>query len=454
MSAERLAAEDRCEEAIDARAARARARARRRRRRRGRRPLPAAPAALRRRRDRARRRAAGWRRTTPRLAVELVMAQYHLGDRARAEARSPTRSGSRPTTRVCRSTRGCCSRSAPTTSAAPRRRSSARASSIPSRDPYASYYAGLAWQRANERERARESLERARERAAGGPWAAEAERALAELDAGVERPGRLVARGGRHRVRRQRRAARRRRRSRRGLRRDDWRGVWSRSRRRVLPQPRLGRRRDASATRATHTSTCTQLRPPVPDGSVYLDRRVDDKSFLRLQPFGGYAWTDDGSLPRARRRRALATTAASTRPALGPAVGPRGLPGLPLLRSRGRREPPDAPERATATAGSISAATTTRCRSRRRPRSCARASSRARTAPRGGTTTAARSAVTSACTSRCRWSFELDLARQLRLRALRPPARSIALLPGESTRPHRQRVDGERRARSARSPSG
>jgi hypothetical protein len=45
-------------------------------------------------------------------------------------------------------------------------------------EPVASYYAGIAWLRARERERAREALERVRREAPGTEWAAAAERAL------------------------------------------------------------------------------------------------------------------------------------------------------------------------------------------------------------------------------------------------------------------------------------
>ncbi|MEB2346256.1 MAG: tetratricopeptide repeat protein [Deltaproteobacteria bacterium] len=46
-------------------------------------------------------------------------------------------------------------------------------------EPVASYYAGVAWLRAKERERAREALERVQREAPGTSWAAAAERALA-----------------------------------------------------------------------------------------------------------------------------------------------------------------------------------------------------------------------------------------------------------------------------------
>lgn len=49
-------------------------------------------------------------------------------------------------------------------------------------EPVASYYAGIAWLRAKERERAREALERVQREAPGTSWATAAERALAGSD--------------------------------------------------------------------------------------------------------------------------------------------------------------------------------------------------------------------------------------------------------------------------------
>lgn len=52
-------------------------------------------------------------------------------------------------------------------------------------EPVASYYAGIAWLRARERERAREALERVQREAPGTEWAAAAERALARSEGGI-----------------------------------------------------------------------------------------------------------------------------------------------------------------------------------------------------------------------------------------------------------------------------
>lgn len=49
-------------------------------------------------------------------------------------------------------------------------------------EPVASYYAGIAWLRARERERAREALERVQQEAPGTEWATAAARALADAD--------------------------------------------------------------------------------------------------------------------------------------------------------------------------------------------------------------------------------------------------------------------------------
>lgn len=52
-------------------------------------------------------------------------------------------------------------------------------------EPVASYYAGIAWLRARERERAREALERVQREAPGTEWAAAAERALSRSEGGL-----------------------------------------------------------------------------------------------------------------------------------------------------------------------------------------------------------------------------------------------------------------------------
>lgn len=292
MSAERLAAEDRCEEAIE-RARRARALA----------PGDAAAAAVEGRcalrllrYEEAARVLADARRLDPgnaEVAIELLMAQYHLGDRVAAEQTLVEAERLAPDDARVALYKGLLlsQRAEDPRAAAEALERAGRLD--PSADPYASYYAGLAWQRANERQRARDSLERARERAGAGPWAAEAERALSELDAGVGTPGAWV-------------------RAMVGMEYDDnvtlrandvsqpndisgkkdGRGVWA-----VRAGVELFRDADwAGGVNAGYTGNAHfelhRFDLQYPNASLYLDRRVDDQSFLRLQPYAGYAWTE------------------------------------------------------------------------------------------------------------------------------------------------------------------
>ena len=289
MSAERLAAQGRCEEAIET-ARRARALA----------PQDAASAAVEgrclldlKRYQEAAPVLADARRLDPgnaEVAVEVLMVQYHLGNRTEAERALVDAERLAPNdARVALYKGLLLADSAKEREAA---EVLERAASLdPSADPYASYYAGMAWARANEREKARESLERAR--AAGGPWGAEAERALAELDAGgvasrfwvraeagIEYDSNVVLKGNDV-----------------GLPDDisgkeDWRGAWN-----VLAGAEAFRTRNwAGGAIAGYQGTAQfdlhEFDLQYPTGSIYLDGRVDDKSFVRLQPYGGYAWQE------------------------------------------------------------------------------------------------------------------------------------------------------------------
>jgi hypothetical protein len=136
----------------------------------------------------------------------------------------------------------------------------------PSADPYASYYAGLAWQAAQDREKARETSA-ARARTRGGRSVGGGSRSRArEPRRRRQRPEILAPCRSRHGVRQQRRAPLRqhspaerhlprRRRARR---------VVGARRQRVLPQPRLGGRdhRRLPGQRALRSA---RLRSPVPE---------------------------------------------------------------------------------------------------------------------------------------------------------------------------------------------
>ena len=225
-------------------------------------------------------------------AVELLMAHYHAGDRAAAEAALTDAKRLAPEDARVSFYEGLLLMQRAENQAAAE--ALERAGQLdPAADPYASYYAGIAWQQAQERERAREALERARERGQGGPWSAEADRALANLDAGGEAPrfwvrvdagmewdDNVVLRGedvpqptdisGD----------------------EDWRGVWS-----LLAGTEFFRNRDwatglIGAYQGSAHIDLNEFDIAYPSGSLYLDRRVDDASFVRIAPYGGYAWTD------------------------------------------------------------------------------------------------------------------------------------------------------------------
>ncbi|HVN39459.1 MAG TPA: tetratricopeptide repeat protein [Myxococcota bacterium] len=289
MSAERLAAEGRCEDAI-ATARRARELA----------PQDAAAAAVEgrclldlKRYDEASRALADAKRLAPNdaeVAVEELMALYHLGNRVEAERALVDAKRLAPNDARVSLYEGLL------LAEKDQQRASAevlqRAARLdPSADPYASYYAGMAWLRANEREKAREALERAQ--AAGGAWGEQAAQALASLEAGgvagklwlrarggIEYDSNVVLRGDNV-----------------GLpsdisRKDDGRGAWS-----VLVGYEAFRNHDwavgvIGGYQGTAQFNLTDFDLQYPTVSIYFDRRVDDASFLRFQPYAGYAWQD------------------------------------------------------------------------------------------------------------------------------------------------------------------
>ena len=287
MTAERLAAEGRCEDAIE-NARRARALA----------PQDAAAAAIEgrclldlKRYQEAAKTLADAKRLAPNdaeVAVELLMAEYALGDREEAERALPDAERLAPQDARVALYKGLllAERSQNREAAEVLERA---AHMDPSADPYASYYAGQAWLRENERDKARESLERAR--AAGGEWGAEAERALAQLDAGgaaprfwarakvgLEYDTNVVLRGNDVSLPNDISGQK------------DGRGVWQ-----LLAGAEAFRNHDwAAGAVAGYQGTAQfdleEFNLEYPTLSLYLDRRVDDKSFLRLQPYGGYAW--------------------------------------------------------------------------------------------------------------------------------------------------------------------
>jgi tetratricopeptide (TPR) repeat protein len=289
MSAERQAAQGQCEQAITT-ARRARALA----------PNDAAAAAVEgrcllelKRYSDAAPVLADARRLAPNdaeVAVQNVMVQYHLGNTVEAERALADAERLAPNDARTQLYKGLL-----LTQRAQEREGAEvleRAASLdPNADPYASYYAGMAWQRANERERARQALERAR--AAGGEWGAEAERALVQLDAGdvaaryfvrarvgMEWDSNVILEGDDVTVPDDISGK------------EDWRGVWSL---RAGAEAFRTRNWSGGIIGGYQGSAHIDLHEfdlQYPTASLWLDRRIDSQSFLRLQPYAGYAWEE------------------------------------------------------------------------------------------------------------------------------------------------------------------
>jgi tetratricopeptide (TPR) repeat protein len=228
----------------------------------------------------------------PGVSLDLTVAYYHVDDfeaanaaLARAESESPDD----PRVALYRGLL-LMEASEDASAAAAFERASRMDSGI---DPMASYYAALAWERANDQERARRSLERVRE--SGSPWSDEAEDALQRLNeregaatprwwgvvsAGAEYDSNVVLRGD-------------------GVvlpadisDQEDGRVIWSAE----LGTELLRTENYAGgAIAGYHGNSHFDLHEydlQYPTASLWLDRRIDELSFVRLQPYGGYAWID------------------------------------------------------------------------------------------------------------------------------------------------------------------
>lgn len=121
---------------------------------------------------------------TPSVDLHLAVARFHAGDLDGAETaldaarvRSPGSAEVDLYDGLLRLER------AETPTAAAEALERARGRDPVGVEPVASYFAGIAWLRAEEKERAREALERVRREAPGTAWADAAERALASSDA-------------------------------------------------------------------------------------------------------------------------------------------------------------------------------------------------------------------------------------------------------------------------------
>lgn len=159
-------------------------------------------------------------------------------------------------------------------------------------DPLASYYAGLAWERARDRARAEEALRRVQSEAPGSDWAQQASLALdrlgepyrrhwwADATLGMVYDSNVVLRGS-------------------GVvlpaeisNQEDGVGVWSlESGYELLRNPDWSAGAIAGYDGSAHFDL-NQFNLQYPTLAGWIDRRIDDASFVRLQPFFGYAWYD------------------------------------------------------------------------------------------------------------------------------------------------------------------
>jgi tetratricopeptide (TPR) repeat protein len=228
---------------------------------------------------------------TPGVSIDLAQAHYHSGDLVAAEAELTRAEQEMPDDPRVSLYRGLLllQQAEDAEAAASLERAGRLSQDI---DPLASYYAGLAWERARERERAEQALRRVEKQAPGSDWAQQASLALERLDEPYRRHwwADIVA----------------------GLAYDD--NVILRGNDVLLP-PEISNERDGVGYWAVEGGY-EFLRNPdwslgalagyegnayfdlsdfnlqYPSVSLWVDRRVDDVSFARLQPFFGYIWRE------------------------------------------------------------------------------------------------------------------------------------------------------------------
>lgn len=169
-----------------------------------------------------------------------------------------------------------------------------RASSIDSQavEPIASYYAGLAWESAQERERAQAALQRVLQQAPGSVWAEHATRALKQMEgarerrwwfsatAGMEYDDNVVLRGS-------------------GVEQpngisndDDGRGVWSFNGGYEVYRDELWTLGLLGAYTGSAHTDLREFDLQSPSVAGWLDRKLTDRTLLRLQSDFEYVWYD------------------------------------------------------------------------------------------------------------------------------------------------------------------
>jgi tetratricopeptide (TPR) repeat protein len=219
-----------------------------------------------------------------RAALYLGIAHYHQGDLDRAEAELAAAAGPLGDNAELQLYRGLVLLERARATEAAEALERAAALDPRTADPAASYFAGRAWQSADQRERAARALRRVIAQAPGTPWATEAERALASSEARYRRqaPWGIASAGIEYDdnvvllddVTAD----------------DDWRGVWF-----LAGGVELFRNAGwAGGVIADYNGSAHgdlhDFDSHFPAISIWLDRSLDDDTYLRLQPDFGYRW--------------------------------------------------------------------------------------------------------------------------------------------------------------------
>lgn len=228
------------------------------------------------------------------VSADLAAAHYHLDDKAQAQTELDRAAIESPNDPRVEFYKGLLllERNRDAEAAGAFERASRMDAAI---DPIASFYAGLAWERARDAKRARAALERLRSRAPNDPWANEAQLALDRLDrggsigagrwwatatAGLEYDDNVVLRGDNVQLPSGISSQR------------DGRGFWSAE---LGVEVLRGENWAGGVIAGYHGNAHFEAHRfdlQYPTASLWLDRRVDEASFLRIQPFIGYAWTE------------------------------------------------------------------------------------------------------------------------------------------------------------------
>lgn len=227
--------------------------------------------------------------------LRLAIALYHQGDLAGSRAELATAAGALGDDHAeVLLYRGLLLLEEQQDAAAAEALEAARARDPRTVEPVASYYAGLAWSRAQDQERAEAALARVVQEWPGTSWATEAGRLReqlafgglrrwAQLRVGFEYDDNAVLQGAGAPLPEDISNA------------ADWRGVWSGE---VGTELFRGPRWSAGALlgySGTAYVDITSFDSHYPVAAVWLDRRIDEATTLRGSLDGGYAWVDEDS---------------------------------------------------------------------------------------------------------------------------------------------------------------